>query len=390
MRAGILCSLLDTDLYKFTMGCAVFQLYPQAYASYNFINRESTVWPKGFANELWDQLFLLADLCLTTEELYFLRQKCPYLSPAYLDWLATYHFNPQEVLLHADKAGKDGENFSLSITGPWYRTILWEVPLMAIISELYFEMSGAQQLESTMLAKRNADKARSFATAGARFADFGTRRRFSFLNHSSVVYHMSHFASEYFIGTSNCLLAKKLHCSPVGTMAHEWIQFHAAKYGFQYANEVALDKWVEVYQGDLGIALTDTFTSEVFFRTFNKKQAKLFDGVRQDSGDPLIFADRAVAHYKALGIDPLSKTIVFSDGLNVEAVGRIQAFCEGKIKTSYGIGTNLTNDVGVSPLNMVIKMVAADDIPTVKLSDSKGKETGDPEYVALCKKMLGL
>jgi len=158
---------------------------------------------------------------------------------------------------------------------------------------------------------------------------------------------------------------------------------------------VALERWVDVYQGDLGIALTDTFTTENFFNNFNKKHAKLFDGLRHDSGNPLVFADRAVEHYKKLGIDPLSKTLVFSDGLDVEAVERIQNYCAGRIKTSYGIGTNLTNDVGVTPLNMVIKMTAADPdgvghmIPTVKLSDVPGKETGNPEALKLCKAMIG-
>jgi nicotinate phosphoribosyltransferase len=182
---------------------------------------------------------------------------------------------------------------------------------------------------------------------------------------------------------------------PIGTHAHEWFMFHAAKYGFKMANTVGLEHWVDVYRGDLGIALSDTYTTECFFNAFDKKFAKLFDGVRHDSGDPVTFAAKTIEHYRKLGIDPRSKTIIFSDALNYTKVERITNYCRDKIGMSFGIGTNLTNDVSLEPLNMVIKMTEALPenepwIPVVKLSDEKGKYTGNPEMIQLAKQVLHL
>jgi nicotinate phosphoribosyltransferase len=199
-----------------------------------------------------------------------------------------------------------------------------------------------------------------------------------------------------FVGTSNVHLAHVFNTSPIGTEAHEWFMFHAAKYGFQMANELGLKHWADVYNGSLGTALCDTFTTEAFLKAFNMKYAKLYDGVRQDSGDPIKFAEKMIAHYQKLGIDPLSKTIVFSDSLTPEKAREINDWCRGKIKCSFGIGTNLSNDVGVTPLNMVIKMTAAkiEDsgkwIPTIKLSDASGKHTGDPKMIEVCKYLLNI
>lgn len=169
--------------------------------------------------------------------------------------------------------------------------------------------------------------------------------------------------------------------------------FHAAEYGFKMANKIALDHWVDVYRGDLGVALSDTFTTDVFFNQFDKKFTKLFDGVRHDSGDPLEFADKTIAHYKKNGINPLFKYIIFSDGLNLEKVEEITNYCCEKIGVSFGIGTNLTNDVGLKPMNIVMKLIGVKSdngewIPTVKLSDEKGKYTGDPKMIELAKEFL--
>jgi nicotinate phosphoribosyltransferase len=181
---------------------------------------------------------------------------------------------------------------------------------------------------------------------------------------------------------------------PIGTHAHEWFMFHAAQFGYKYANRASLENWVKIYRGDLGIALSDTFTTPVFFRDFDTLFAKLFDGVRHDSGDPLEFADKTIAHYKSLRINPLSKTIVFSDALNPEMVQKITEYCKGKIGMSFGIGTNFTNDVGVKPLNMVIKIshVLTGDRWTqvVKLSDAPGKHTGNDEIVGRIMSELGI
>ena len=201
---------------------------------------------------------------------------------------------------------------------------------------------------------------------------------------------------ELFPGTSNVYLAFLYDLTPLGTEAHEWFMFHGAKYGFQQANELGLKHWSDVYQGDLGTALCDTFTTEAFLKSFNKKYAKLYDGVRQDSGDVYEFANKVIDHYKKLGIDPLSKTIIFSDSLDSEKAKEINHWCNGKIKCSFGIGTNLSNDVGVTPLNMVIKMTATKPtdedgwIPTIKLSDTAGKHTGDKKMIETCKYLLNI
>jgi nicotinate phosphoribosyltransferase len=199
-----------------------------------------------------------------------------------------------------------------------------------------------------------------------------------------------------FVGTSNVHLANQFNITPIGTAAHEWFMFHGAKYGFQMANELGLKHWSDVYNGDLGTALCDTYTTNAFLKSFNKRYAKLYDGVRQDSGDVYEFAEKIITHYKKLGIDPLSKTIIFSDSLDVYKAKEINDWCKGKIKCSFGIGTNLSNDVGVTPLNMVIKMTAAkinEDspwIPTIKLSDTPGKHTGDKKMIDVCKYLLNI
>jgi nicotinate phosphoribosyltransferase len=387
----ILQSILDNDLYKFTMQHAVVKLFPRAEARYGFVNRGKTQFPEGFADRLNQEVQQMASLRLTDTEKQFLKDWCYYLPPTYLDFLSGYQYNPKEVQI-----SQQGGELSIHIEGYWYRTILWEVPLMAMISELYFEMTHQKALPQSEILENLSHKGFVFEKNQIRFADFGTRRRFSFANHDLVVGHLTKICPNAFTGTSNVFLAYKYSIKPIGTHAHEWFMFHAAKYGYKLANELALDNWVDVYRGDLGIALSDTFTSKVFFRAFDGKLSKLFDGVRQDSGDPFVFAVQTIEHYKKLNIDPTSKTIVFSDNLNPDLVKDLFIFCENRIKISFGIGTNLTNDVGVTPLNMVIKMTAARPAnynewqETVKLSDSVGKYTGSAKAVALCKEMLGI
>jgi nicotinate phosphoribosyltransferase len=228
---------------------------------------------------------------------------------------------------------------------------------------------------------------------GTTVADFGTRRRHSYKTHKVVVETLKKASIKCFVGSSNVHLALINGVKPIGTHAHEWFMFHAAQYGYKMANLKGLENWVNVYQGDLGIALSDTFTTESFFRQFNKMFSKLFDGVRQDSGDPISFADKTINHYKQNGIDPLSKTIIFSDSLNYDKVEEITKACSGRIGISFGIGTNFTNDVGVKPMNMVIKMVEASPegeewIPVIKLSDEKGKHTGSKEAIEIATKIL--
>src|SRR5690606_27511383 len=224
-------------------------------------------------------------------------------------------------------------------------------------------------------------------------ADFGTRRRHSHAVHDLVIHTLKNHPSSTFIGTSNVHFALKYQTKPIGTHAHEWFMFHAAKYGYKMANLLGLEHWSDVYRGDLGIALSDTYTTEVFFKQFDKKLSKLFDGVRHDSGDPIEFAQKTIAHYRNRGIDPLSKTIIFSDGLDYEKVEKIALFCRGKIGHSFGIGTDFTNDVGVPRMNIVLKMTETlpeegEWTPVIKLSDEPMKHTGEPEEIDMAIKYL--
>ncbi|PZF71680.1 nicotinate phosphoribosyltransferase [Taibaiella soli] len=382
-------SFLDNDFYKFTMQQAVVKLFPNAKVSYEFINRGKHEFPEGFAATLKASVDAMADLRLTRDEKQFLTVTCPYLDPTYLDFLQGYRYDPSEVSIH-----QDGASLSITITGYWYRTILWEVPLLSLVSELFYEAHHMQRVSDDAVIAITKAKADNYNDIGVTVAEFGTRRRHSYKVHRLVLDALKQYGSPSFIGTSNMHMAMLYQTKPIGTHAHEWFMYHAAHYGFKMANAMALEHWVDVYRGDLGIALSDTYTSDIFFEQFDRKFAKLFDGVRHDSGDPLVFADKTVQHYKKLGIEPLYKNIIFSDSLNFDKVAQIAQYCKGKINCSFGIGTNLTNDVGLPPMNIVIKLSAAQPgnkwLPTIKLSDEPGKHTGDPKIIGLAEILLGL
>ncbi len=385
-----LSSLLDNDFYKFTMQHAVINLFPKAKARYKFINRGKHAFPPGFAEALRQSVQAMRALKLSSKEKEYLQVTCPYLDPTYLDFLQGYCYNPEEVAIE-----QDGGELSIGIEGFWYRTILWEVPILSIVSELYYKLNNFSRQSDEEVINITKEKIRKYAELGVTVAEFGTRRRHSYQVHQLVVKALKKYGEDSFAGSSNVHLAMMNGVKPIGTHAHEWFMFHAAKYGFKVANSLGLEHWVDVYRGDLGIALSDTYTTEAFYKQFDKKFAKLFDGVRHDSGDAVEFAERTISHYKKLGIDPLSKTIIFSDALNYDKVARIADFCRNKIGMSFGIGTNLTNDVGLQPLNIVIKMAAAypeDDewIPVVKLSDEKGKYTGEEKMIQLARIILNI
>jgi nicotinate phosphoribosyltransferase len=387
----IINDFLDQDLYKFTMQQAVVKKFPRAKVKYAFINRGKTPFPEGFAEELRKQVKMMENLAMTKIQKTWMKRKCHYLDPTYLDFLYGYRYDSSEVGII-----QDGTSLKISIDGYWHRTILWEVPLMALISELYFMMTGEVYWGAEEREKNNNKKKLLFRLNGMHVADFATRRRFSFLVHDEFVKQMKGgTGNSNFVGTSNVFLAYKHDLTPIGTHAHEWFMFHAAKYGYKIANHLSMENWTDVYRGELGIALSDTFTTEVFFKAFDKKFAKLYDGVRHDSGDAFVFAKKVIAHYEKLGIDPKSKVIVFSDSLNPESASEIKEFCRGKIKCSFGIGTNFSNDVGVKPLNMVIKMVAAKPEEEewhhcIKLSDVEGKHTGDKKEIEIAKYILNI
>lgn len=387
----IINSLLDTDLYKITMQNAVLKKFPKSYVKYSFILRNPVDFPDGFALELRNQLKMMESIKMTKDEKKWLSMNCYYLDPSYIDFLSGYEYDSSEVGIV-----QDGGDLTINIEGWWYRTILWEVPLMALISELYFKMSGLNP--SINVIENTSEKAKMFKMNNIFFADFGTRRRYSKDIQDKVINTFKNYSiSSTFVGTSNVYFAYKYNIKPIGTHAHEWFMFHAAKYGYKMANKLALDNWVDVYQGDLGIALSDTFTTDSFLDSFDKKFAKLYDGVRHDSGDPIHFAKKVINHYKKLGIDPTSKTIIFSDSLNVKKAEEIamDPIIKGNINVSFGIGTNFTNDVGVKPLNMVIKMTSArfnnkEWVSTIKLSDDKGKHTGNEKEIEVSKYVLNI
>jgi nicotinate phosphoribosyltransferase len=383
-------SILDNDFYKFTMQQGVISLFPQAKVRYKFINRAPHVFPPGFAEILREKIDELAGLKLSSREKTFLKVTCPYLTPVYLDFLEGYRYNPEEVQI-----SQRGDQLEVHIEGLWYRTILWEVPLMSIICELYYLLTAAERISDEEILEGAKQKILKYKQLGVTVAEFGTRRRYSYHVHRLVLESLTKFGEGCFIGTSNVHMAMLHQVKPIGTHAHEWFMFHAAKYGFKMANSLGLENWVKIYRGDLGIALSDTYTNDVFFRQFDKMFSKLFDGVRHDSGDPLLFADKVIAHYQQMGIDPVTKTIIFSDGLNYEKVERITSYCRGKIGISFGIGTSLTNDAGPKAMNIVIKMteVQSDDqswIEVVKLSDEQGKYTGSVKMISLAKTILGI
>ena len=313
----IIKSILDTDLYKLSQGYAVAKRYPRALVRYAFFNRGQDPFPDGFADNLLKQIQLMAEVSLTVDEYHFLDKRCgEFLDPQYLDWLRGFRFDPSEVTV----VQTEGE-LQIAIEGYWYRAIYWEVPLMALISELYFKMVGQPILRETgkpgdfaldldEVFSLASYKGMSLTSNGVKYADYGTRRRYSYEVHREVVRTMTAYEPG-FVGTSNVHLAHLFDIKPIGTQAHEWFMYHGAKYGYRDANKVALGRWADIFGGRLGVALTDTFTTEAFFRAFDLFHAKLFDGVRHDSANPFEFGKRVIDHYVKLGIDPTSKTIVF-------------------------------------------------------------------------------
>jgi nicotinate phosphoribosyltransferase len=382
----IINSILDTDLYKLTMQFAIMKTFPNAEVEYTFTNRNNTPFPDGFDYELRKEIDLMRNLALTQEEKNFLQEKCGhYLDRPYLDFLYGYRYDPSEVGVVL----KDGE-LSIKIRGFWYRTVLWEVPLMALISELYFKMTGQEPIERRKRQQNNIEKGKSFQMNNMILSEFGTRRRYSYQVQDEVVSDLkSCYDSNTFLkGTSNIHFAMKYGLNPHGTHAHEWVSGIAAIKGYSHANKHMMECWSSVYNGSLGIALTDTFGVNSFLRDFDIKFSKLFDGVRHDSGNPIEFADKIINHYNSLGINPNSKTIIFSDGLDLETCLEIYKHCKGKIGCSFGVGTNLTNDVGVKPLNMVIKLTKINGMNVIKLSENENKHTGNSETIEIVKKMI--
>ena len=383
----IIKSILDNDLYKVTMCASMLRRYPNNAANFKFRDRSGTIFPDGFEDRLMDEIKDMASLRLTVEEYNWLLKNCEFLTTEFMSYISTFHYRPAQACIgmSADK------HLSMSFNGLYPSVMPWEVPMMATVSELYFDMMGIKPDERAI--DRMIEKANFIYKHGLFVSDFGTRRRFSFDIQDQLVGIMKDIAGHFFIGTSNMYLAMKHGVSPIGTQAHEWYMANGCMCGVENANSVSLREWECDYNGKFLIALTDTYTSDVFFRDMTPQQARLWQGLRQDSGDPLLFLEKAIGFYKSMGINPKSKKIVFSDSLDLSKALEIRDYAADRIQCVFGIGTNLTNDVGANPLNIVIKLDGMRDdelklVRAVKLSDSPGKHTGDPAAVAEAKSKL--
>ena len=403
-------SILDNDLYKFTMQLAVLELFPKAEAEYRFINRG----PQRFSAEFVEALRRIIDediskLALTDEEYSWLAENCPYLKPMYFEYLKNFRFKSEEVKICLTEEN----NLDMRIKGPWHSSILWEIVLMASVSELYFSTIEKNWKNPSGKSGKSGNYESTFEFAfesvldsyeqmifeigkalevnNCLFSEFGTRRRRSSELHDRVIKTLTQIKT--LTGTSNVYFAKKYGLRPIGTVGHEWIMGTSALVGLRYANRFAFENWVEVYKGDLGIALTDTFGSEAFFKDMDLKLSKIYDGFRHDSGEPYTFVDAVIAHYRKMGIDPMKKMIVFSDALNADTVIQLKKYCENKINCTFGIGTSLTNNSEFfresPPLNIVIKLHSINGIPVVKLSDSPDKETGEMDAIRVANYIFG-
>ena len=389
----IIPSILDTDLYKFTTSYAYSKLYPRAYGQFRFIDRNETCYPKGFAEQLKEETKAMAQLSLSRDEELFLHQELPYLPPTYIDFLKGFRFNPEELIIEQDEAG----HLSIIAEGLLYRVTLWETPILALVSELYYRIIGAKP-DMEYAEQAITKKAKALAQEGISFSMFGMRRRFSFEVELRMTELLKQHAGPCLYGTSNVHIAHLLGLKVSGTHPHEWIQFHGAMYGYKMANYMSMEDWINVYDGDLGTVLTDTYTTDVFMRNFSKKHAMLYTSVRHDSGDPFVFTDKVIQRYQELRVDPKIKYIIFSDGLNVERAIEKANYCKGRIGASFGIGTNFSCDVGndIKVRNIVMKlwqckMTERDRWhPCVKLSDVGGKHTGEASEIRLAQETLGI
>lgn len=389
----IIPSILDTDLYKFTTSYAYSKLYPRAYGQFRFIDRNETCYPKGFAEQLKEETKAMAQLSLSRDEELFLHQELPYLPPTYIDFLKGFRFNPEELIIEQDEAG----HLSIIAEGLLYRVTLWETPILALVSELCYRTIGAKP-DMEYAEQAITEKAKALAQEGISFSMFGMRRRFSFEVELRMTELLKQHAGPCLYGTSNVHIAHLLGLKVSGTHPHEWIQFHGAMYGYKMANYMSMEDWINVYDGDLGTVLTDTYTTDVFMRNFSKKHAMLYTSVRHDSGDPFVFTDKVIQRYQELRVDPKIKYIIFSDGLNVERAIEIANYCKGRIGASFGIGTNFSCDVGndIKARNIVMKlwqckMTERDRWhPCVKLSDVGGKHTGEASEIRLAQETLGI
>lgn len=395
----IIQSLLETDLYKFTMWQPMLHTMPANQARYEFVCRNQPQFPLGLlADAVNAELDHLCSLRFTEAELHYLAS-LRYIKSDFIDFLRIFQFHRPFITAQAE-----GDALRIVASGPQVHVMGFEIYVLAIVNELYFRRltqapqgdlletlaEGRSRLATKIDLLQNYELPTQHPRAlegeniphtqfGFAFFDFGLRRRFSRTWHEEVVCTLAEKVPQFFKGTSNVYLAKKCNLVPIGTMAHEYMQTFQASRGVQlrYFQRQALETWVQEYRGDLGIALTDVVGMDAFLADFDLFFAKLFDGLRHDSGDPVEWGEKALAHYTKLRIDPRTKRLVFSDGLDLPTALRLYAHFAHRVQTGFGIGTNLTNDTGLATLHIVMKLVSCNGQPTAKLSDSPGKTLCD-------------
>jgi nicotinate phosphoribosyltransferase len=378
----IIPSLLDTDLYKFTMMQVVQHHFAEAQVEYRFKCRNADIDLSPHVREIEDEIRALCELRFTQEELAYLR-RWRFFKSDFVDLLGLFRLDQR--FIKVSRLPESHNEIDITIKGPWLHTILFEVPVLAIVSEVYYRNTvKAPNFEEgrRRLAAKIA-QANTIGSADFRIADYGTRRRFSRQWQGEVLATLKRDMAAHFVGTSNVRFALEQGLTPLGTMAHEYLQAcQAVGPRLRDSQSFAFNMWAREYRGDLGIALSDVVGLSAFLRDFDLFFCKLFDGVRHDSGDPFEWGDRLIEHYKMMRIDPHTKTMVFSDSLNVPLAMRLYEYFKGRVQTSFGIGTNLTNDLGYEPLQIVIKMTRCNGQPVAKISDEPTKTMDyDPSYV---------
>jgi nicotinate phosphoribosyltransferase len=386
----IIESLLDTDLYKFTMMQVVLHQFPGAQVEYRFKCRTPGIDLASCIPEIEDEIAHLCTLRFTPDELRWLRS-LRFIKSDFVDFLDLFQMNRKWVRLEPAAAG-DG-TIDLVVEGPWLHTILFEIPLLAIVNEVFFRRTQPKP-DLTEGRRRLRDKLALIqgdaALADCKIADYGTRRRFSRAWQEELLLTTRDTLGNQFAGTSNTYFAMNQGHVPLGTMAHEYLQAcQSLGPRLRDSQVYAFERWAREYRGDLGIALSDVYGFDAFLRDFDMYFCKLFDGVRHDSGDPVAWGERMIAHYERYRIDPRTKTLIFSDSLDVPKVIELHLRFASRTRLAFGVGTNLTNDLGYTPLQIVIKMVRCNGQPVAKLSDTPAKNMCDDEaYLAYLRQVF--
>tara|TARA_R110002072_G_scaffold302794_1_gene488801 strand:+ start:38413 stop:39600 length:1188 start_codon:yes stop_codon:yes gene_type:complete len=387
MKEPIFYSLLDTDKYKLSMMQANFHKFPSTDVRYKFNCRTKGVDLRPLIPALRQQAEMLGNLKFTESELQYLQQESQ-LSVDFIDYLKDFQLDPRQL-----RIGEENGELKIEAIGSMLKTSMWEIFVLAMVNELYFRMTepepNIQEGRKRLMDKIELIKARE-PLENFTIADFGTRRRFSREWQTEVVHTLTRMLPEYFVGTSNYYLARELDITPIGTMAHEYLQVWQGMVHPLDATKTALNEWADEFRGDLGVALTDVIGMDQFCKEMDLFFAKQFDGFRHDSGCPVEWGYKLIKRLDELGINSNTKQGVWSDGLCMQPALDLYDEFKGKLKTSFGIGTKLTNDLGYTPLNVVMKLVEVNGRPVAKLSDSPGKTMCEDEnYVAWLRSSYG-